>query len=58
MSSSVLQGDIKSKKNFGVQGDIKSKEFLESETKEIIGKTHRTNKLVIRKFVSTRCARE
>ena len=37
---------------------MKSKEFLEAETKEIIGKTHRTNKLVISKLVSTRCARE
>ena len=34
--------------------DTKLKIFLEAETKEIIGKTHRTNKLVISKLVSTR----
>ena len=42
--------------NRSLQDDKKSKEFLEAETKEIIGKTHRTNKLVISKLVSTRCA--
>ena len=37
---------------------MKSKECLEAETKEIIKKKHRTNKLVIMKLVSTRCVRE
>ena len=35
---------------------MKSEEFLEAETKEIIRKTHRTHKLVISKLVSTRDA--
>ena len=37
---------------------MKSKEILEAETKEIIGKKHRTNKLAISKLVSTRCTRK
>ena len=38
---------------------MKSKEFLEAETKEITNwEKHRTTKLVVSKLVSTRCARE